>query len=227
MSRDLDRSIKMANRALNAEVLKSPPVKWDEKRGPAHKAAIPDLMTAQSMLLKHLTAWDTLRKQWPGRVLETEKTVWVDLTKFDKPWKLQCRIDTIVEEDGKKGILDYKSAGKAWTEEKLQEHKPQAYLYMGAEWYRTKIAPDWFEFWVFIKGTDKIISHRFPFDAATINLYLTQVVRPTILSIEAGAYIPNTDFWGCDIKYCEYFSRCEVGQMAHPEQAQQLKEMTQ
>jgi hypothetical protein len=215
-SRDLDKAIKAGERALMAEILKTPPVRWDVKKGPAHKAAIPDLLTAQGMLRKHLTAWHQLRTGWVGTVIDLEANVWVDLTKFDKPWKLQCRIDAVVIEEAAKGILDYKSSGKAWTAEKLEEHKSQAYLYMGAEWFRSRVAPDWFEFIVFIKGTNKIEFHRFPFDAKTINGYLENVVRPTILTIEAGAFIANTDFWGHDARWCEYWSMCPMGLAANP-----------
>lgn len=218
LSRNLDDSIKVGLQALHAEILKTPPVRWDEKKGPNHKAAIPDLLTAEGMLRKHLTAWHELRKDWTGRVLNTEANVWVDITRFEKPWKLQCRIDAVVEErtprGWSKGILDYKSAGKAWTPDKLEEHKSQAFLYMGAEWSRTRTAPEWFEFIVFIKGTDKIIPYRFDFDASLINRYIEYTVRPTIQTIEAGSYIPNTDFWGHDERYCEYWNVCPLGRAA-------------
>ncbi len=216
LTRDLAQAIKMAERTLNAELLKDPPILWDVKRGPAHRAAIPDFMTAQGMVRKHLTAWHALRKDWPGRILDTETTVFVELTKFDKPWRLQARIDAVVEEDGKKGIWDYKSAGKPWDQKKLEDHMPQAQLYMGAEWYRSRVAPDWFEFAVFVKGTEKIEFHRVPFDAKAINRYLEVVVRPTILTIENESYVPNTETWQHSPQYCSYWHMCPLGAAANP-----------
>ncbi len=214
LTRDLAKAIKAADHGLNAELLKDPPVLWDIKRGPAQRAAIPDLMTAQSMLRKHLTAWATRYEGWQGQVLSIEKNVWVNLTKFTPAWKLQCRLDAVVEEDGKKIILDYKSAGKSWTPEKLEGHKAQAYLYLGAEFYDTHVAPDFFSFLVFLKGTDKVEEYRFPFDAKSVNRYLENVVRPTILSIEAGSYIPNTETWQHDERYCSWWNHCPLGAAA-------------
>ncbi len=210
-TRNLDQAIKVADRALVAEVIKDPPVRWDIKKGPAHKAAIPDLITAQGMLRQHLTAWDALRKDWQGRVLDLEVTVWVPLTKVTPPWKLQARIDLVVEEDGKKVIYDWKSSGKPWTTEKLMEHRSQAWLYLGAEWHRTRVAPDLFRFVTFVKGTDKIEFHDIPFSAPDINKYLEGIVRPVIGTIEAGAYAANLDWWGHDEKYCEFFAHCAFG----------------
>lgn len=212
--RDLQGAIKSAKLELMAELGQLPEVKFDGrfKRGRA-EAAIRTADDAEKMLEQHLTTWHLAKKDVPFRVIATEKTVWIKLGR-PEGWKIQCRLDAVVETGTGKEIWDFKTAGKPWNDEKLNNASAQANLYMAAETRETGVVPSHFKFIVFPKGTDTLQEMRVDFDPTAINNYLEYIVRPTIRLIEADAFVANTKWWGHSPEFCAYWGHCPLGAAA-------------
>jgi len=190
------------------EIGRQPPVKWDDRLRRGKKdAALTDAVVAEKMLYRHLEAWHKDHAEEEFKLLSTEKTIWVDLNR-PAGWRINCRLDTVIEIDGAKVIRDFKTASKLWDQAKFRSHSAQGQLYMAAEAKDTGVIPDRFEFHIFVKGTDDIQILTLDFDAAAINRYIEYQVRPTIRAIEAEAFVANRDWWGCSSKWCPYWNHC-------------------
>lgn len=170
--------------------------------------------TAESMLTMHVREY---LKTWAPTTTPQSAERQIDITMKDPEGRVIRTVIDRIDEDTT--VIDYKSARNPWSAERLEQKKPQAYLYMAAFVQEYGIPPKAFEFHVFSRTSPAIAVWPVVYEPAAINRYLTYVVRPKIAAIEAGIFPANTDGWHCSERWCDYWQHCPMGAAAHPEAA--------
>ncbi len=189
-----------------------PRVRRDGKPYAGDEGRVPDGRTALRFARLGVRAWAA--RFGHLRAAEVEREVQLPLEAWGLPdWQVTTRLDVLTEEGG---IVDVKTAGRAWAEEIDDAKLPQARLYQAA--YRCLHGrwPEYFVFHVLRLGTWEIEVREVPLDEEAIERTIEHFIVPAVRARMTGAHTPNLMGWWHSPTGCDWWDVCPFGAGAHP-----------
>ena len=221
-----------AIRALDAELAGTRlPVRWDEPWEVTQAGLVSTAAKNYGRLPSREACAGWLRHQvplylraFPARdVLRSEHRIFVPLTpprgvEWSSPWSLECWIDLELTADR---VRDLKSTDDAWKPQDARKAEGQALVYMGAYYHFYRREPRHFEFHVLPRLCEaaeleygpapRVDVHRVEWDAARVQAFIDDVVKPIVTMRDRGIYPANPGSSLCTQKYCGFWDHCRFG----------------
>lgn len=121
-------------------------------------------------------------------------------------------IDAIRCDDNANVPIDFKTAGRKWTQEKA-DHSLQATMYIAMMYQAGLITslPAKFEFHIFTKTKNPELQILETWRTAQDLIELYNLIGVVWDAIEQGIYVPNSSSYLCSQKYCDFYNRCKGG----------------